>query len=44
MSCEKHALSSKRNSRAQRRSILECSGKDFDECKDEKSHLVTKIH
>ena len=44
MSCEKHALSSERNSNAQRRNISECSGKDSNECKDEKSHSMTKIH
>ena len=44
MSWEKHALSGEWNSSAQRRSISECSGKDSNECQDEKSHSVTKIH
>ena len=44
MSCEEHVLSSERNSSAQHRSISKFSKKDSNEYKDEKSHLVTKIH
>ena len=44
MSCHELALSSERNSSAQRNSISKFSWKDSNECKDEKSHLVTKIH